>query len=64
MNKKNEKIIKELVWLEAVIMTYIVTFVLVMLGSAYAGVMFFMVAFLVFGFCFSEMCIRDSLDME
>lgn len=53
MNKKNEKIIKELVWLEAVIMTYIVTFVLVMLGSAYAGVMFFMVAFLVFGFCFS-----------
>ena len=48
MNKKNEKIIKELVWLEAVIMTYIVTFVLVMLGSAYAGVMF-----LVFGFCFS-----------
>ena len=49
MNKKNEKIIKELVWLEAVIMTYIVTFVLVMLGSAYAGVMFFMVAFLVFG---------------
>ena len=32
MNKKNEKIIKELVWLEAVIMTYIVTFVLVMLG--------------------------------
>ena len=30
MNKKNEKIIKELVWLEAVIMTYIVTFVLVM----------------------------------
>ena len=40
MNKKNEKIIKELVWLEAVIMTYIVTFVLVMLGSAYAGVMF------------------------
>ena len=53
MNKKNEKIIKELVWLEAVIMTYIVTFVLLMLGSAYAGVMFFMVAFLVFGFCFS-----------
>ena len=40
MNKKNEKIIKELVWLEAVIMTYIVTFVLVMLGSAYAGVLY------------------------
>ena len=53
MNKKNEKIIKELVWLEAVIMTYIVTFVLVMLGSAYVGVMFFMVAFLVFDFSFS-----------
>ena len=60
MNKKNEKIIKELVWLEAVIMTYIVTFVLVMLGSAYAGVMFFMVAFFVFGFCFSVFEEKDE----
>lgn len=53
MTNANKKLIRELIWIEAIIAMFVATMIFGMIGSNHMFTMFFITSFAIFGFCFS-----------